>query len=76
MVGGAETESSKTELQQMAEALQKLEKKVNYLAAEKARAKKSKANVKCFHCGEMGHYKSECPKLTKSGNEAGPPNPQ
>ena len=31
-------------------------------------AKKAKDTVKCFNCGESGHYKNQCSKLLQITN--------
>lgn len=67
--------SSKSELRLMAEALQRLEKRLDGLD-KKSQFKRSKAKIKCYQCGKLGHYKSECKGPPKSGNEAGAPSPQ
>ena len=77
MVGEEDPEESTAkELRMMAEALKKLEKRVDSLVAQRAKTKKPKSQIRCYNCSELGHYKSECTKPPKSGNEAGPPSPQ
>ena len=74
-LGDTETENPKSELQVLAEALQKLEKRLDALD-KRSKFQRSKANVKCYNCGKMGHFKSTCRAPLKSGNEAGAPGRQ
>jgi len=31
------------------------------------RKKKDLSKVKCFHCGELGHYETQCPRKKSKG---------
>ena len=42
------------------------------LAAMNAKKKRDLATVKCFNCGEMGHYANRCPSKTDETDDAKP----
>lgn len=65
------SEAPKTELQMLAEAFKKLERKVEEMTRHKNRS-----SVKCFNCGRPGHMIKDCRLPKRSGNDRGQPGPR
>ena len=60
-----ESKVSSTEIYRIINRLEKLEAALN----AKPQAKRSLANVKCFQCNKMGHFKRDCPEFKKQQSE-------
>ena len=37
---------------------------------QEKRKKKDLSKIKCFHCGEMGHYVTQCPRKKSKGESS------
>ena len=37
---------------------------------QEKRKKKDLSKIKCFHCGEMGHYATQCPRKKNKGDSS------
>ena len=70
MVGAEDATPTLADLQKVAEALTKLEKRLD--EREQGRPV-SKQHIKCFNCGKYGHYQRECRSPKQPGNAGGRP---
>ena len=37
---------------------------------QEKRKKKDLSKIKCFHCGELGHYATQCPRKKSKGESS------